>query len=50
MHRGQRGTRRKGSANQTARMEFGHGDVDEGLKADVVVEKSFKTGQTPQTY
>ena len=34
-------------ANQTARMEFGHGDVDEGLKeADVVVEKSFKTGQT----
>ncbi|HCC43445.1 MAG TPA: oxidoreductase [Gammaproteobacteria bacterium] len=38
-------------ANQTARMEFGHGDVDEGLKeADVVVEKSFKTGQTHQGY
>jgi len=38
-------------ANQTARMEMGHGDVDEGLKeADVVVEKSFKTGQTHQGY
>ncbi len=37
--------------NLGGRYEFGHGDVEAGLKeADVVVEKSFKTGQTHQGY
>lgn len=31
--------------------EFGHGDVDEGFeKADVIIEKSYKTEQTHQGY
>jgi CO/xanthine dehydrogenase Mo-binding subunit len=38
-------------SNIAQRMEFGHGDVDEGLKeADVVIEKSYKTEQTHQGY
>ncbi len=37
--------------NLGGRYEFGHGDVEAGLKeADVVIEKSFKTGQTHQGY
>ncbi len=37
--------------NLGGRYEFGHGDVDAGLQeADVVIEKSFKTGQTHQGY
>lgn len=31
--------------------EFGHGDIDEGFaKADVIIEKSYKTEQTHQGY
>lgn len=38
-------------SNVAQRMEFGHGDIDEGLKeADVVIEKSYKTEQTHQGY
>lgn len=37
--------------NLGGRYEFGHGDCEAGLKeADVVIEKSFKTGQTHQGY
>lgn len=37
--------------NLGGRYEFGHGDIEAGLKeADVVIEKSFKTGQTHQGY
>lgn len=39
------------ASNLSGRYEFGHGDVDAGLKeADVVIEKSFKTEQTHQGY
>lgn len=38
-------------SNVVARTEVGHGDVDAGFKeADVIVEKSFKTGQAHQGY
>ena len=38
-------------SNISGRYEFGHGDIEAGLKdADVVVEKSFKTEQTHQGY
>ncbi|MEM8498948.1 MAG: xanthine dehydrogenase family protein molybdopterin-binding subunit [Pseudomonadota bacterium] len=40
----------KGS-NIPMRSEFGHGDVDAGFaKADVIIEKSYKTEQTHQGY
>ncbi|MGR3461468.1 MAG: xanthine dehydrogenase family protein molybdopterin-binding subunit [Roseovarius sp.] len=39
------------SANVIARSEFGHGDIDAGLKqADRVVERTFRTGATHQGY
>ena len=38
-------------ANLMSKGEFGHGDIDAGFKeADVIVEKSYKTGQTHQGY
>jgi CO/xanthine dehydrogenase Mo-binding subunit len=38
-------------SNVAARSEFGHGDVDAGFAAaDVIVERSFRTEQTPQGY
>ncbi|WP_299729385.1 xanthine dehydrogenase family protein molybdopterin-binding subunit [uncultured Tateyamaria sp.] len=38
-------------SNVTNRAEFGHGDVDAGFaKADVIVERSYKTEQTHQGY
>ena len=38
-------------SNIAARCEFGHGDVEEGFaKADLVIEKSFKTEATHQGY
>jgi CO/xanthine dehydrogenase Mo-binding subunit len=38
-------------SNISGRFEFGHGDIEAGLKeADVVVEKSYKTEQTHQGY
>ncbi len=37
--------------NVSQRSQFGHGDIDEGFKkADVIVERSFKTEQTHQGY
>ena len=39
------------SENVTSYFEFGHGDVEAGLaKADVVVERSFRTAATHQGY
>jgi CO/xanthine dehydrogenase Mo-binding subunit len=38
-------------ANLMSKGEFGHGDIDAGFReADVIVEKSYKTGQTHQGY
>ncbi len=38
-------------ANLMSKGEFGHGDVEAGFKeADVIVERSYKTGQTHQGY
>ena len=37
--------------NKSGHYEFGHGDIEAGLKeADVVLERSYKTGQTHQGY
>lgn len=37
--------------NFISKGEFGHGDIDAGFaEADVIVEKSYKTGQTHQGY
>ena len=39
------------SSNVMSRVEFGHGDLDEGFAAaDVVMEKTFKTAATHQGY
>ena len=39
------------SPNVSGYWEFGHGDVDEGFaKADIIVERSFKTAATHQGY
>ena len=39
------------ASNIAKRVQYGHGDVDEGFKhADIVVERSFKTEQTHQGY
>ncbi len=39
------------SPNVSSYWEFGHGDVDEGFaKADIIVERSFKTAATHQGY
>ncbi|PYB75124.1 xanthine dehydrogenase family protein molybdopterin-binding subunit [Rhizobium wuzhouense] len=39
------------ASNVSMRSQFGHGDVDAGMaKADVVVERTFKTEQTHQGY
>ncbi len=39
------------ASNVANRAEFGHGDVDAGFaKADVIVERSYKTEQTHQGY
>lgn len=39
------------SSNVMSRVEFGHGDLDEGFAdADIVMEKSFKTAATHQGY
>ena len=41
----------KTPSNVAHRSEFGHGDVDSGFaKADVIVERSYKTEQTHQGY
>lgn len=38
-------------ANFMGKAEFGHGDIDKGFaEADVIVERSYKTGQTHQGY
>ena len=38
-------------SNVAAVMEFGHGDIEAGFaKADVIVERTFKTGATHQGY
>ncbi len=38
-------------SNVSMRAQFGHGDVEAGFKeADVIIEKSYKTGQTHQGY
>lgn len=38
-------------SNISGRYEFGHGDIEAGLRdADVVIEKSYKTEQTHQGY
>jgi CO/xanthine dehydrogenase Mo-binding subunit len=38
-------------ANFMSKGEFGHGDIDKGFaEADVIVERSYKTGQTHQGY
>lgn len=37
--------------NYVSQGQFGHGDIDKGFaEADVIVEKSYKTGQTHQGY
>lgn len=39
------------NANVSGYWEFGHGDMDEGFaKADIIVERSFKTAATHQGY
>ncbi len=39
------------ASNIAARSEFGHGDVDKGFeKADVIIERNYKTGQSHQGY
>ena len=41
----------EGDTNIAQVSQFGHGDVDEGFdKADIIIEKSFKTEQTHQGY
>ncbi len=41
----------KKPSNVAARNQFGHGDIDDGFaKADVVIEKTYKTEQTHQGY
>ncbi len=39
------------ASNIAKRVQYGHGDVDEGFKqADIVIERSFKTEQSHQGY